>query len=83
MVRGFCPSEPSHILLIASTASTGWSPIAVSLDNITASVPSITAFATSKTSALVGIEFVIIDSIIWVAVITTLSFFRAFLMRFF
>ena len=37
----------------------------------TASVPSMIAFATSLTSARVGTGFWIIDSIIWVAVMTT------------
>jgi hypothetical protein len=46
--------------------------VAVSADNMTASVPSITAFATSLTSARVGTGLLIIDSIICVAVITTL-----------
>ena len=45
--------------------------MAVSAESITASVPSITAFATSLTSARVGIGLWIIDSIICVAVITT------------
>ena len=46
------------------------SPAAVSAESITASVPSSTALATSNTSARVGNGEVIIDSIIWVAVIT-------------
>jgi hypothetical protein len=57
---------------IAEIASTGYRPAAVSADSITASVPSSTALATSETSARVGIGLEIIDSIIWVAVITTL-----------
>ena len=40
-------------------------------------MPSSTAFATSDTSARVGTGLVIIDSIIWVAVIVTLFFSRA------
>ena len=52
------------------TASTGYLPAAVSPDNITASAPSIIAFATSEASALVGIGFSIILSNIWVATIT-------------
>ena len=56
---------------MAETARSGYLPMAVSADNITASVPSSTAFATSKTSARVGIWFSIMDSIICVAVITT------------
>ncbi len=53
--------------------STGYLPAAVSALSITASVPSSTALATSLTSARVGTGLMIIDSIIWVAVITTLS----------
>ena len=61
----------------------GYLPAAVSADSITASVPSSTALATSLTSARVGTGLVIMDSIIWVAVITTLSCSRASLiMRF-
>ena len=56
---------------IACTALTGYLPTALSPESITASVPSITAFATSETSARVGIGLWIIDSIICVAVITT------------
>jgi hypothetical protein len=57
---------------IMRTDSTGYFPEAVSADNITASVPSKMAFATSEASARVGSGFVIIDSSIWVAVITGL-----------
>ena len=57
-------SISSIILFIVVTVSTGYLPIAVSLDNITASVPSSTAFATSDTSALVGLGFsCIVDNI--------------------
>ena len=50
---------------------------------MTASVPSSTALATSLTSARVGTGLVIMLSIIWVAVITTLSLASASLiMRF-
>ena len=59
------------ICAIASTTLTGCLPEAVSADSITASVPSMTAFATSDTSARVGMVLVIIDSIIWVAMMTT------------
>ena len=55
---------------MASTTATGSSPMAVSPDSITALVPSNTALATSDTSARVGVGAVIIDSSIWVAVIT-------------
>ena len=50
--------------------ATGSCPIAVSAESITASVPSNTALATSLTSARVGDGASIIDSSIWVAVIT-------------
>ncbi len=63
-------SAPRQTRAIAATVSAGYWPAAVSADSITASVPSSTAFATSITSARVGIGLVIIDSIIWVAVIT-------------
>lgn len=53
-----------------SIASSGYFPIDVSSDNITQSVPSITAFAMSDASALVGNGYVIIFSIIYEAVIT-------------
>ena len=53
-------------------ASTGYSPLAVSPESITASEPSYTAFATSVTSALVGRGLRIMESSIWVAVITIL-----------
>ena len=46
--------------------------MAVSPDSITASVPSYTALATSVTSALVGRGLRIMESNIWVAVITGL-----------
>ena len=47
-------SAPTQIRAIASTAFTGQLPVALSCDSITASVPSITALATSSTSARVG-----------------------------
>ena len=62
---------------MAATTSTGYLPTAVSADSMTASVPSSTALATSKTSARVGIELLIMDSIIWVAVMTRRSILRA------
>ncbi len=68
---------------IASTVSTGYFPLAVSAESITASVPSRTAFATSETSARVGTGAMIIDSIICVAVIVSLLRSRAVrIMRF-
>ena len=53
-----------------ATASTGYWPIAVSPESITAEVPSRIAFATSLASARVGSACTIIDSSICVAVIT-------------
>ena len=70
-------SAPSVTCAIASTALTGYLPTALSADSMTASVPSITALATSETSARVGTGLWIIDSIICVAVITTLKWWRA------
>jgi len=55
---------------IIFTASTGYFPAAVSPLSITASVPSMTALATSAASARVGRGFRIIESSIWVAVMT-------------
>ena len=55
---------------MACTARSGCAPAAVSCDSITASVPSITALATSSTSARVGIGASTIDCSICVAVIT-------------
>merc|ERR1719187_2470060 len=48
--------------LMVSTQATGKSPLAVSPDSITQSAPSITAFATSLASALVGRGLVTMDS---------------------
>ena len=50
---------------------------------VTALVPSYTAFAISDISALVGREFVIMDSSISVAVITRLPSMRHFVISFF
>ena len=58
--------------LIMATASRGYRPLAVSPESMTASVPSKTALATSLASARVGRGFSIIDSSIWVAMITGL-----------
>lgn len=55
-----------------STATIGNYPLAVSPESITQSDPSSTALATSDASALVGLGLEIIDSIIYVAVITGL-----------
>ena len=51
-----------EIVAIILTASTGYLPFADSPDNITASVPSKIALATSPASALVGLGFLIIES---------------------
>ncbi len=59
----------SAIEAIIATASTGYAPIAVSCESITASEPSRIALATSATSARVGREEDTIESSIWVAVI--------------
>ena len=58
--------DPVHV----RTASTGYSPIAVSPESISAEVPSRIAFATSLASARVGSGWWTIDSSICVAVIT-------------
>ena len=55
--------------MVRTTLTGSW-PMAVSAESITALVPSNTALATSETSARVGLGEVIIDSSIWVAVMT-------------
>ena len=70
-VAASCFSASRQMVPMASTASAGCLPTAVSAESMTASVPSSTALATSKTSARVGTGFSIMDSIIWVAVTTT------------
>ena len=60
------------IVDIASTHSTGYSPLAHSPESIIQLLLSYTAFATSLTSALVGLGLCVIDSSICVAVITGL-----------
>ena len=55
---------------IVATTPTGSAPTAVSAESMTALVPSSTAFATSVTSARVGVDAVTIDSSICVAVMT-------------
>ena len=72
-------SASSAMAAICVIVSTGYLPAAVSALSITASVPSSTALATSLTSARVGTGLTIIDSIICVAVMTTLSISRAML----
>ena len=70
-------SADSIIRAIMLTASTGYFPLAVSAESITASDPSKIAFATSDASARVGRGFSVIDSSICVAVITGLRNSRA------
>ena len=53
-------------------ASTGYLPEAVSPESMTQEVPSNTALATSDTSARVGRGLRIMESSIWVAVMTGL-----------
>lgn len=55
-----------------TTAWYGLAPTVVSADSMSASAPSNTAAATSEASAHVGRGWVIIDSGIWVAMITGL-----------
>ncbi len=62
-------SASRQIAAMASTARTGYFPMAVSAESITASLPSMTALATSVTSARVGRGEEVIDSSISVAVI--------------
>src|SRR3989441_466660 len=71
-LSGCVCSASMQMRSIAWTTSTGYLPLAVSAESITASVPSSTAFATSDTSARVGTGLEIIDSIIWVAVMVSL-----------
>ena len=75
--RTFCFSVSRQVRCIASTASSGYFPAAVSPESMIASVPSSTALATSLTSARVGIGFSHIDSIICVATITGVQCFGA------
>ena len=63
-------SASSMMRAIMLTASTGYFPLAVSAESITASEPSKIALATSEASARVGRGFSVIDSSICVAVIT-------------
>src|SRR5512140_227476 len=65
-----CSSATCMIRAIILTDSHGYCPLAVSADSITASLPSKIAFATSLASARVGRGLVVIDSSIWVAVLT-------------
>ncbi len=76
-VTGCDFSASMQMRFIASIVSTGYWPLAVSAESITASVPSSTALATSETSARVGTGLEIIDSIICVAVMVSLFSSRA------
>ena len=67
---GALASAAAAIASAARAAKTGYAPIAVSPESITASAPSRTALATSLASARVGRDAVSIDSSIWVATIT-------------
>ncbi len=78
-----CCSISAMMRRMACTASRGYAPAAVSADSITASVPSMIAFATSLASARVGRGFSIIDSSICVAVMTGRPMMFADLMIFF
>ncbi len=73
----------SAICFIISTASTGYLPVAVSPESMTASVPSRMALATSLASARVGRGCSTIDCSICVAVMTGLpTSLQAAMMRF-
>merc|ERR1719221_1129144 len=65
-------SASTHVRAMMDTAAVGCSPLAVSPESMTASVPSRTALATSEHSARVGRGLTIIDSSICVAVMTGL-----------
>lgn len=66
-------SAASTIRAIVRTVSVGCLPTLVSPESITASVPSMTALATSEASARVGRALSIIESSIWVATMTGLA----------
>src|SRR5574341_1224258 len=65
-------SASATMRAMMATASRGYLPAAVSAESMTASVPSKMALATSEASARVGRGFSIMDSSIWVAVMTGL-----------
>ena len=65
-------SVSTMMRFIIRTDSAGYSPIAVSPDNMQASAPSRIALATSVTSARVGCLELCMLSSIWVATITGL-----------
>ena len=67
----FCMDSVNRAIpAMVATVSTGYFPTAVSPDSMMASEPSSTAFATSDASARVGRGLWIIESSIWVAVMT-------------
>ena len=71
-------STPKIISFIFFTTSHGYFPTDVSPESIIPSAPSITELATSLTSAREGVRLLIIDSIIWVAIITGIPAFLHF-----
>ena len=66
------PSAAVTVSTMVCRASTGYLPEAVSPESMTQEVPSNTALATSETSARVGRGLRIMESSIWVAVMTGL-----------
>ena len=66
-------SAASTMRPMVCTVSMGYLPTLVSPESITASVPSMTALATSEASARVGREASIMESSIWVATMTGLA----------
>jgi len=80
--REYHLSASAAIRAMVATASTGKRPMAVSSDNITASVPSRTALVTSVTSARVGRGASVMLLSICVAVMTGLPAKLAFSMIF-
>mmetsp|Transcript_19717 Transcript_19717/g.52329 ORF Transcript_19717/g.52329 Transcript_19717/m.52329 type:complete len:268 (+) Transcript_19717:419-1222(+) len=77
--RSWKPSAFAITRLCISTHSAGYFPTAASPLSITASQPSMIAFATSLHSARVGVGHEIMDSIICVATMTGLPSLRAFM----
>src|SRR5512135_2476972 len=73
-------SVKAAILASIATASSGYLPIADSPESMMQSVPSRMALATSVDSARVGNRLLVIDSSIWVAVMTGLPARPAFAM---
>ena len=59
-------SDSTQILLASLITSDGYFPMAVSAENIIASIPDVTALATSKTSARVELYYLSsIPSFVW------------------